>query len=308
MVDTDTFLTTLYVMVDDFCKERVVQEVRPGPRASLSTSEVVTLTIYGQWSHFRSERRFYRYAQHHLRSAFPTLPDRSQFNRLMRQDGDVIVAFLLYLSDLMDAQHCLYEALDGTGVATRDVKRRGAGWLAGMSDIGWSNHLGWYEGLYLLIAVNPSGVITGFGFAPASTKDQSLAETFFALRQQPNPRLPSAGRPAQNAYVADKGFEGQKLHLHWRHDYGANLICPPKKSARQPWPKPLRRWLASLRQIVETVNDKLHNTFRLNAERPHDLTGFQARLAAKVALHNFCTWLNRQLGRSPLAFADLLDW
>jgi hypothetical protein len=29
-----------------------------------------------------------------------------------------------------------------------------------------------------------------------------------------------------------------------------------------------------LRQIIETANDKLLNTFRLARERPHDLTGF----------------------------------
>jgi hypothetical protein len=71
----------------------------------------------------------------------------------------------------------------------RDAKRRGEGWLAGLSDIGWSNSLGWYEGFRLLVAVNPVGVITGFGFASASTKDQPLAETFFAARHEPNPRL-----------------------------------------------------------------------------------------------------------------------
>jgi hypothetical protein len=32
------------------------------------------------------------------------------------------------------------------------------------------------------------------------------------------------------------------------------------------------------------------------------------RLAAKVAMHIFCLWLNVQLGRPPLAFADLVDW
>jgi hypothetical protein len=57
---------------------------------------------------------------------------------------------------------------------------------------------------------------------------------------------------------------------------------------------------------IETINDKLLNTFRLDRERPHDVTGFQARLAAKVGLHNFCLWLNLHLGRAPLAFADLL--
>jgi len=36
MVDTDTFLTTLYVMVDDFCKSQLSPEKRPGPEASLA--------------------------------------------------------------------------------------------------------------------------------------------------------------------------------------------------------------------------------------------------------------------------------
>jgi hypothetical protein len=35
--------------------------------------------------------------------------------------------------------------------------------------------MGWYEGFRLLVAVNPTGVITGFGLAGASTKDQPLA-------------------------------------------------------------------------------------------------------------------------------------
>jgi len=59
---------------------------------------------------------------------------------------------------------------------------------------------------------------------------------------------------------------------------------------------------------VETVHDKLQQTFRLDREWPHALSGLQARLAAKIALHNFCTWLNEQLGRPRLALADLVDW
>jgi len=50
------------------------------------------------------------------------------------------------------------------------------------------------------------------------------------------------------------------------------------------------------------------STFRLNRERPHALDGFQARLVTKMALHNFCIWLNQQLGRPSLAFADLVAW
>lgn len=195
MIDTNTFLTTLYVVVDDFCKQQLRAEPQIQPMPSLARSEVVTLALFGQWNHFPSERAFCRYADHHLRNAFPRLPDRSQLNRLIRRHLDALTAFFLQSVQLLRAQHCLFEALDSSAVPTRDAKRRGSGW-----------------------------------------------------------------------------------------------------------------WLASILQIVETVNAKLHETFRLQRERPHDWTGLHARLTAKVALHNFCIGLNQQLGRANLAFADLIDW
>lgn len=308
MLDTDTFLTELYVMVDDFCKAHLTADRHPGPQASLCRSEVVTLAIFAQWQQFGSERGFYRYARHHLGAAFPSLPCRGQLNRLIRAHQAAIVSFFLHLARLLGGQGSTYQALDAAAVVTRDAKRRGAGWLAGLVDIGWSNRLGWYEGFHLLTAVSPLGVITGFGFAPASTKDQPLAETFFALRRFPHPRLASVGEQASGPYAVDKGFEGAQRHQQWQALYAAQVICAPKANSRLPWPKPLRRWLASIRQIVETVYQALNNTFRLCRERPHELSGFQARLAGKMALHNFCIWLNRKLGRPLLSFADLLEW
>jgi hypothetical protein len=58
----------------------------------------------------------------------------------------------------------------------------------------------------------------------------------------------------------------------------------------------------------ELIYDKLFNAFGLWRERPHELSGLRARLAARVALHNFCIWLNDRLGCPRLAFADLLGW
>src|SRR5215469_2274349 len=115
----------------------------------------------------------------------------------MRGYRDTITAFGLYLVQLMQAQNCCYEAIDSTAAVTRDAKRRGTGWLAGQADIGWCNRLGWYEGFHLLLAVNPTGVITGFGFGSASTHDQPLAETLFAARRDQSLGLSSAGQPAQ---------------------------------------------------------------------------------------------------------------
>jgi len=60
MVDVDTFLTTLSVMIDDFCKASWPAEVPPGPQAALSRSAVLMLAICGQWQACGSERGFYR--------------------------------------------------------------------------------------------------------------------------------------------------------------------------------------------------------------------------------------------------------
>jgi hypothetical protein len=141
VVDVDTFLTTLYVMVDDFCHSRP-QKQHPGPDASLSPSEVITLAIFARWARFRSERDFYRYASARLIDAFPTLPERSQFNRLVRHSLGLIKGLIeeiaLHLADMMKAQRCPYQALDSSAMPVRDAKRRGEGWLAGRADIGWS--------------------------------------------------------------------------------------------------------------------------------------------------------------------------
>lgn len=308
MVDPDTFLTTLYVMADDFDKSSLGPETAPGPDASLSRSEVITLALFSQWSHFPSERGFYRWAATHLRDAFPRLPVRSQFNRLLRRYQSAVIAFGLFLAHRLTTPADVYEALDGLGAATRNAQRRGAGWLAGEANIGYSNRLGWYEGLHLLTAVTRTGVITGYGLAPASTKEQPYAETFLAARACPAPQLPEVGQAVRGWYLTDNGFVGAALHRHWEQDYAAWVISPPQRSSRHPWPKAWRRWLAHFRQIVETVHDKLLNLFRLDRERPHDLQGFRTRWAAKVGLHNFCIWFNRLYGRADLAFADLIDW
>ena len=84
MVDVDTFLTTLYVMADDFCKTSLPPEPHPAPQTALSRSEVVTLAIFGLWQGFGSERGLYRYAQRHFRTAFLSLRTREQFNRQVR--------------------------------------------------------------------------------------------------------------------------------------------------------------------------------------------------------------------------------
>lgn len=308
MLDPETFLVELYVLADAFDKAHLPPERRRGRPPALARSEVLTLALFGQWACFPSERAFDRWAARHLRPFFPTLPARPQFNRRLRQHGAAITAFAVHLGQTLAARDRSFEILDGTGVAVRNAKRRGAGWLFGLADIGKCARLGWFEGMRLLLSLSRHGAITGWASAPASTNDRTVAEAFFAQRAAPDPPLPSVGTPVSDCYIADMGFSGAQRQVAWAHDYGAVVISPPQTGSQAEWPKPRKRWLAGLRQVIETVNDRLLHDFRLEHERPHTLDGWQARLAAKIGLHNVCLWLNRKCGQPDLAIAELIAW
>ena len=311
MVDLDTFVTTLYVEIDDFCKTALPPERQhPGRRPSLSRSEVLTLAMLEQWYHWASERDFYRDACRRLRWAFPTMPSRAQFNRLVRQQGKALIRVALALGATIEPA-CPYEVMDTVGVATRDARRRGTGWFPGLVDKGRCSRLGWYVGFRVLDVVTPHGALTGVVTSTASVNDRYLAERLLAARALPHAvQEEGAGRAHATRILADGNFWSPAWQEAWRTHYGCTVLAPPQRNTRyyEDWTKAMRRWLASHRQIVETVHHRLLTYFSLARERPHSISGFHARLAARVGLHNFCLRLNQQLGRPLLAVADLIDW
>lgn len=243
-----------------------------------------------------------------MRPLFPTLPSRPQFNRQVRRWGTVIAEIGATLGHQLAATDP-YEVLDSTAVPVRDAKRRGRGWLAGESAIGWSNRLGWYEGFHLLTCVSTGGGLTGIGVGPANAGDRSLAETFFALRAEAAAPVPSIGQPLGRTYLADMGFGGQACEQRWATTYGVTVLCPPQPDRRtRQWSPALRRWLVRHRQIVETVHARLITAFRLATHRPHTLGGALAMLAATMAVHNLSIWLNRAHGRPDLATTKVVGW
>ncbi|MGH2521297.1 MAG: hypothetical protein ACRDH2_02235 [Anaerolineales bacterium] len=109
--------------------------------------------------------------------AFPDVPDRRRFNRLLRTVGPGLLGFSHHLVSHLQARPWAYEAWDTMGCAPRNVHRRQRGGLAGEAHRGFGNRIGGYDGLTLMTRVTPDGVITGFGCAPANPKAQPYAET-----------------------------------------------------------------------------------------------------------------------------------
>src|SRR5215218_1688653 len=111
----DSFLVSLYVLVDDWWKLYHSSEPsQTGRPALLSHPEVITLAILAQWPRFRSERDFWRFAEAHLRAYFPSLCTQSQFNRRARAlEPELRALQRAFAGDLTDPS-AVYRVMDTT--------------------------------------------------------------------------------------------------------------------------------------------------------------------------------------------------
>src|SRR5215218_9821533 len=295
-MDLDSFLVSLYVLVDDWWHERHPYSLRkPGRPALLTDPEVLTLAIFAQWPRFRSERDFWRFASAHLRPYFPKLCTQGQFNRRVRALELELRALQRDFAGQIAEPSAVYRVLDTTLVpAMVRVRASLKGLFCGQASFGRSaSKTEWIYGFKVALAVNPRGVITAFGLAEAASDERPIGDWLI-------------GQDRHDAYLADKGFSSVVWERHWVHNYGALVVATPKDNSKRAWPESDRRWAAGKRQIIEGVIDQLKDLFALERHRAKTLEGLLARLATKVAAYTCGQRLNVQLGRPLRHLADLL--
>ncbi len=296
-MDLDSFLVSLYVHVDDWWKSNHPSTTtpRPGRRARLADSEVLTLAILAQWPRFRSERDFWRFARAHLGGYFPNLCSQGQLNRRIRALEPELLALQRDLARELCEPSEVYRVLDTTLVpAIVRVRASRKGLFVGQASFGRSaSKTEWVYGFKVALVVDPEGVVTAFGLAAAASDERPIGDALVASDRH-------------DAYLADKGFAGIEWERRWLEEYGALVAATPKNNERRAWPKEHRRWASGKRQIIEGVIGQLKDFFGLERHRAKTLGGLLARLAAKVAAYTFGQRINRSLGRPLRHLADLL--
>jgi hypothetical protein len=241
-MDLDSFLVSLYVLVDDWWQADHGRTSRgPGRPALLSDSEVLTLAILAQWPRFRSERDFWRFARAHLRGYFPKLCTQGQFNRRVRALEPKLRALQRALAEDIAEPSAVYRVLDTTLIpAMVRVRASRRGLFAGQATFGRSaSKTEWVYGFKVALVVSPEGAVTSFGLAPAASDERPIGDALVASDRH-------------DAYLADKGFAGVEWERRWLEVYGALVaatpILPgggsPRVICRRSWKK-CARWLES---------------------------------------------------------------
>src|SRR2546423_3307409 len=197
-LDVDTFLVTVYCVIDDLSQEAFAahKPVRRGAEPEMSDSEVLTVVVLTQWQQSRSESAFLGYVRHHWRVYFPRVLSQSAFNRRARDLMGVLCALGPVLSQRLDqalgsAPH--YEVLDTVPVPLLRRCRGDQHHLFGLeAAIGQGgSDKDWYYGVSLLGAITPPGPSAGFVLGPAHTQGGWLAQALLRCRPAPPPPSPT---------------------------------------------------------------------------------------------------------------------
>jgi hypothetical protein len=258
---------------------------------------------------------------------------RSAFNERTRRLWGAFILLQEAVADLLTDADDVYECVDTLPLPAFSMaqgQREEGHWL-------WESTIGTggtqckhYVGDQVLYRHTRKGAITGWLLGSAYLDDRWLLEGMLSARTgvpqligpMPHPNTPrsqwteppvghmgpyqAVGTWSARPLLADKGFNGWRWRNHWLAEYTTLVITAPPKSSRHAWPKPLRRWLASQRQIVETVYSHLVAVFGVKQLGAHSRWGQYTRIAAKMAAFNIGMFINQWLGRPLLALPTLL--
>jgi hypothetical protein len=276
MTDLEALVVAAYVFADEY-----PVAARGGRPALTTDAELVALAVAQAAIGISSDRQFLGLIGRVLPGWFPHLPDRSQYNRRLRQLVELISLVQQRLAYWLDSGGVRLS--DGTLLAVANYpgcQRRSE--FAGFARFGFakSQHRFVY-GVRLVLLTDQRGLPLGYTIVPANEKEyEPLADLL-------------TGTPSE-IVAADKGF--------WGRDYarrlaatGTTLLTPEKTRTAANLGR--ERTLASTRLVIESVFSNLKEQMRLE----HHLARTPARLALRIAQRILALTLGILLNTSAAA-------
>ena len=262
-------LVELFCDVDDFCKvfyhwladQQLGQgRQKPGPKPSLTISEIMTIIIYFHRSRYRDFKHYYiEHVQKHLRSEFPDLVSYTRFVELMPM---TLLPLFAYMCTRLGSVTGI-SFVDSTPIPVchnRRIQRHKV--FAGLASRG-KNSMGWFFGFKLHLVVNDQGELLAFYLTPGNVDDR-----------QPVPKM---AKKLFGKLFADKGYISQALFESlFANDI--QLITPIRKNMKNRLIPLMDKLLSRKRSIIETINDQLKNISQIAHTRHRSVDNFLVNL------------------------------
>ena len=248
-----------------------------------------SLAVLGALLGFDSEARFVRYAKAHLTPWFPYVPERPGYNKRLRRSGELMAHVMAALARDCPSYHDDVWVVDSTPVEcgrSRETQKRSE--RPGWATYGYSaSHSRYFWGLRLHLLAAPSGLPIAFALAGAKADERDVCLDMIAHAD--------VARPGQTL-IADKGYRSAAFEEQL-NAAGIALIRP---ATRTESPRPGRRFLRPLRQIIESINQTLKAQLGLERHGGRTRPGVAARVLQRLLALTAAIWHN-QTGSSDLS-------
>ena len=294
----------VYTLVDDLYDALIPEHVRLRPghhRMSLTDPEVITLAVLQEARCNDSETSFIRQIRRDHPDLFPDLLSVSRYHRRRKALTGVQQALFARLAEAL-SDGAGWHILDSAPVETTKVERSQTGKRSipeAMYHFKIVRHQLFF-GFRLHLVITDEGAVAAFALAPSTVGERDVAEAM----------LHHVGASETGLVLGDAGYVGEDFR--WRIEQTEHgLWAVPKDSTAPPEgvteaeSKAWRRWLRSKRVLVETVFAMLADQFKAETTRARSLLGVQTRMVAKLLAFDVGVYVNRLLGRPPLAIKSL---
>ena len=261
--------TALFVDVDDFWhtfgpqyERRLIADGQRRRDGGLSVSEMMTILIAFQTSHFRTFKHFYLHLLRHHRRDFPGLVS---YNRFVRRMPRVTLPLFAYLMSAGRGLVSGISFIDSTAIKVCGHKRinrhRVFDGLAAMG----KTTMGWFYGFKLHLVVNDRGELLAFCLTPGNVDDRQPVEQL-------------AG-DLWGRLFGDKGYISAAL-FERLYQRGVKLITHLRKNMKNTLMDTAEKLLLRKRSLIETINDQLKNVCQIEHTRHRSPTNFLVHLIA----------------------------
>ncbi len=286
IADFDDFVTWMYCVIDEVWQYIAPLMTRPGPLPVCSDSELITMAVVGACRGWDQETELVS-QWHERRDLFPQVPERSRFNRRLRNlmpTINLIRQAVLTILDVAQDRHCAIDSVPVPVVQFHLAPTASREWAAHGATFGKvvtkKQTLFGYK-LHLLVTLK--GVILDFILAPAHAADLTLGAEL--LHEH-----------TDLVVLGDKGYISQPLATELAQQNRVQVLTIPRRTQKHQLPRAVTQLLNAQRQIIETVHDQLTEQFHVDTNHAHSFWGLCTRLYTKLTAHTVSIYLNRLCG------------
>jgi hypothetical protein len=275
---TDSKITEIYCLADDFCKEfnaalsLITIGNKPPKAPVMNSGEVIAIMILFHDKGYRNFKHFYtQYVQKHLTHLFPKTVSYNRFTELMQ---GVNLPLALFVKTVCLGNCTGISFVDSTPLRVcknKRIKRNKV--FKGIAKVGKST-MGYFYGFKLHLVINEKGEIINFVITQANVDDREPLKNKRFIKR------------LSGKLYGDKGYVSAPLAQQLFID-GIALITGIRNNMKNILMEMSDKILLRKRSIIETVNDELKNICQIEHSRHRSFANFISNTLAAIATYCF---------------------